>query len=300
MKGRGSIDMTPKTDNRILFIHPTEEAWFVARDPLHATGTPDKLDPRDNADTGPGLSFAKAILGKGPDAGIGLIPGGTRRSANQSLSGRPEALYSVSRNDSDGNRPVRGHSHNRAILWLQGESDSLRIKSVDAYEQKLLSLVDCYRRDFNNPDLPFIACTVGSFIHDDEVKRERFRFTEEINEILLSLPDKRNGTACVDARSQRPHRRPRSPQQGTCRWQHQNRPQAFSAPADATLSAPPRRTRAANARRSPSPSPAPARTSFPESLSSADHRIRTIPANRLIITVLWRVAIGEKCPFSCT
>ena len=30
MKGRGSINMKPETDERILFIHPTQEAWFVA------------------------------------------------------------------------------------------------------------------------------------------------------------------------------------------------------------------------------------------------------------------------------
>ena len=65
MKGRGAIDMMPATDKKILFFHPKQQAWFVARDPLHATGTPDRLDPRDNAGTGPGLSFAKALVGKG-------------------------------------------------------------------------------------------------------------------------------------------------------------------------------------------------------------------------------------------
>ena len=95
MKGRGSIDMKPETDKRILFFHPTEEAWFVARDPLHATGTPDKLDPRDNAGTGPGLSFAKAIVGKGPDVGIGLIPA-ARGGAPMNLYNEGRKLYTRS------------------------------------------------------------------------------------------------------------------------------------------------------------------------------------------------------------
>ena len=192
MKGRGSIDMKPETDKKILFFHPNEETWFVARDPLHATGTPDKLDRRDNAGTGPGLSFAKAIAGKGPDVGIGLIPA-AHGGAPMNLYNEGQKLYTrsleMTRMAID---QAEGEAQAvRAILWLQGESDSLRRETVDAYEAKLLSLVDRYRRDFNNPELPFIACTIGSFIHDDEAKRARFPFTREINEILLALPNRR-------------------------------------------------------------------------------------------------------------
>jgi hypothetical protein len=92
----------------------------------------------------------------------------------------------------------------RAILWLQGESDSITEKKVDSYEEKLLSLVDRYRRDFNDPDLPFIACTISSFITTSE-KNSRFKHTSEINEILLGLPRKRKHTACVDARDLNGH-----------------------------------------------------------------------------------------------
>jgi hypothetical protein len=209
MKGRGSIDMNPETDTRILFFHPGEENWFVARDPLHATGTPDKLDRRDNAGTGPGLSFAKAIAGKSSDVGIGLIPA-ARGGAPMNLYNEGQQLYTRSlemtrmainqaEGEAMGNPPVR------AILWLQGESDSLRRETVDAYEAKLLSLVDRYRRDFNNPELPFLACTIGSFIHENEAKRARFPFTREINEIILALPNQRKYTACVDARDLKGH-----------------------------------------------------------------------------------------------
>ena len=152
-----------------------EEAWFVARDPLHATGTPDNVDPRDNAGTGPGLSFAKAIAGKAPDAGIGLIPA--------VHGGAPINLYEKARSSTRGRlksdrkwRAIRrddcGKPTVRAILWLQGESDSMRRETVEAYDEKLLSLVDRYRRDFNDPELPFIACTIGSFIQENEAKRK--------------------------------------------------------------------------------------------------------------------------------
>ena len=191
MKGRGAVDMEPKTNKRILFFHPTEEAWFVARDPLHATGTPEKLDPRDNAGTGPELSFAKDIVGKGPDAGIGLIPA-ARGGAAMNLYNEGRKLYtrSLDMTQEAIDQAEDGKANVRAILWLQGESDSLRRETVDAYEEKLLSLVDRYRRDFNDSELPFLACTIGSFIHDDEVKRKRFPFTREINEILMALPNR--------------------------------------------------------------------------------------------------------------
>ena len=43
---------------------------------------------------------------------------------------------------------------------------------------------------------PFIACTIGSFIHP----HKRFTRSREINDILLRLPSKRQHTACIDAR----------------------------------------------------------------------------------------------------
>ena len=83
----------------------------------------------------------------------------------------------------------------KAIFWLQGEADAKNDDRYLSYEENLLNLVDRYRKDLNNPELPFIACTIGSFLH-----KKRFTHSDEINKILLSLPSKRMNTACVDAR----------------------------------------------------------------------------------------------------
>ncbi len=83
----------------------------------------------------------------------------------------------------------------KAILWLQGESDATE-SGYMSYEAKLLDLVDRYRKELKNPELPFIACTIGSFIHP----HKRFTRSKEMNEILLRLPSKRKHTACIDAR----------------------------------------------------------------------------------------------------
>ncbi len=204
MKGRGLIDLEPVVDPRVKFFHLGERKWFVAREPLHALGTPGNLVGNDNSGTGPGTSFAHSVIGKSGDAMIGLIPAAE--------GGVPIRTY-----EAEGRLYVRSlemvtqakelappKSELRAILWLQGESDAQNAEQVAAYEAQLLDLIDRYRRDLGNPELPFIACTIGSFIAEGG-RAKRFPFSESINEILLALPEKRKHTACVDARDIKGH-----------------------------------------------------------------------------------------------
>jgi len=193
MKGRGLIDPKPVTSKRNLFLHPREQGWYVSRDPLHSAGTPDLIDGSDNAGTGPGMSFAMSLLEEHRAMAIGLIPaavGGASINAYKTdLFDRSLKFMAAGREQS----PIR--TEIKAILWLQGESDATE-GGYASYEAKLLDLVDRYRTEFKNPELPFIACTIGSFIHP----HKRFTRSREINEILLKLPSKRKHTTCVDAR----------------------------------------------------------------------------------------------------
>lgn len=204
MKGRGLIDMEPKINARVFFLHLSERKWFIARDPLHAVGTPERIDRGNNAGTGPGMSFAAAFIDTSDDAAIGLIPaaeGGVPIASylpEQKLYTRSLEMVRQAKELSPMKAPLR------AILWLQGESDATSQEQVDAYEARLLDLVDRYRSDLDDPDLPFIACTIGSFIAESE-KAKRFPFSKEINDILLRLPEKRKNTACVDARDLKGH-----------------------------------------------------------------------------------------------
>ncbi|MGB0258225.1 MAG: sialate O-acetylesterase [Coraliomargarita sp.] len=195
MKGRGAIVMQPTTHPRNLFFHSKKEQWFVSRDPLHAYGTPDLIDGSDNAGTGPAMSYAMTLLEQDPDLAIGLVPAAVG-GARISLYKEGGKLYERSLmllKEAQVQAPLKAEV--KAILWLQGESDSTE-EGYLSYEQKLLDLVDRYRADLNNPELPFIACTIGSFLHP----HRKFTRTREINEILMSLPSKRKYTACVDAR----------------------------------------------------------------------------------------------------
>lgn len=194
MKGRATIPMHPEENKNVLFFHSKQMNWYVARDPLHAQGVPDLIDGDDNSGTGPGMTFARCLSEKNPDMKIGLIPA--------AVGGAPIDPYGAGGHLYDRSLMLTQKAEEsagmrtelKAILWLQGESDTM-VERYESYEGKLLDLVDRYRADLNNPTLPFIACTIGSF-----VKKGEFQYGKEINDVLLCLPQKRPYTACIDAR----------------------------------------------------------------------------------------------------
>jgi len=199
MKGRASIDMQPEEDPNILFLHSKNLDWHVARDPLHAQGVPDLIDGDDNSGTGPGMSFARSLAARYPERRIGLVPAAVGGAPIDPF-GAGGTLYTRSLdllNAAVERAPLR--TCLRGILWLQGESDAVEERH-EAYLGKLLDLVDRYRADLGEANLPFVACTIGSFVN-----KGPFRYAREINDALLSLPRERAHTACVDARDLEGH-----------------------------------------------------------------------------------------------
>jgi len=195
MKGRGVMPDQPKRDPHIVMMHLRDDQWYLARHPLHLVGDARTFQGADNAGVGPGLSFAEVLSRREPAARIGLIPcavGGTSidrwtkgaRLYDEALRRARLALQTTS--------PLKARI--RGVLWLQGEADANE-KALAGYEAKLLKLVDDLRADLANPDLPFIACTIGEMRPDAEGQKKA-----EMNKLLLSLPSKRPHTACVDAR----------------------------------------------------------------------------------------------------
>ena len=198
MKGRGQLGEESATDPRVWMFPLNGDRWMPARDPLHAAGGKDLIDGSDNAGVGPGMSFARAVLGENPRAVIGLVPAAVGGSwIALWLPGHRKGLYEkvVRRVRLALDAPVEPKPRLRGVLWLQGESDSTAARHV-VYQKNLLRLVDDLRTEFGDPQLPFIACTIGSFIEP----HPRFDHTKQINEILLGLPGWRDATATVDAR----------------------------------------------------------------------------------------------------
>jgi hypothetical protein len=162
------------------------------------TGAVDVIDSSSNAGVGPGLMFAEALVAREPDVMIGLIPcavGGSRISLWQ--KGGQRSLYdeAIRRAKLALEKAAPGKARICGALWLQGESDA-KDELYSQYQENLLKVVDNLRSDLALPELPFIACTIGSFI----AVKTTYPRTKEINAILLALPKKRPHTACVDAR----------------------------------------------------------------------------------------------------
>ncbi len=195
MKGRGLMPEEPKRDPRIVMMHLKDDAWYVARHPLHLTGEAKTFKGADNAGVGPGLTFAETVLRRSPQRRVGLIPcavGGTSIMLWQ----KGERLYEQALRRAQlalaASRPVQGRV--RGVLWLQGEGDTPEAR-LARYEERLHRLVRNLRADLVEPELPFLACTIGEMTPEDGPGRKG-----DLNRILLALAGKVPRTACVDAR----------------------------------------------------------------------------------------------------
>lgn len=196
MKGVGALPAEQSTDPQIIHMNMGNDQWYEAVHPLHKAGVPDLIDGSDRSGVGPGLAFAQAMLAEGSATRIALVPcahGGSwiqlwgkgGRFYTPALERAKQALADFP----DGTARIAG------VLWLQGESDSLENRYA-VYDAKLTDLVQRLRVDLNDPELPFVACTIGTFIKP----KGKYLYVTEINADLLALPETLPFTACVDAR----------------------------------------------------------------------------------------------------
>ncbi|KAB2619435.1 carbohydrate esterase [Pyrus ussuriensis x Pyrus communis] len=130
--------------------------WELAHEPLHAD-----IDLGKTCGIGPGMAFANEVLrAKGSGFGeVGLVPcavGGTRIGE----WGKGTRLYGelVRR----ARESVRGGGVIRALLWFQGESDTVRKEEADGYKGKFEKLVLDLRSDLHLPNLPVIQVALAS------------------------------------------------------------------------------------------------------------------------------------------
>lgn len=200
MKGRGHMPEDPKNDPGIRMMHLKDDKWYRARHPLHLMGDPKTFAGHDNAGVGPGLAFAEEVAKASPDSVIGLIPCARGGSAIR-LWSKDGALYknAIRRARLALEQGPEGKTRIRGVLWLQGEADS-KPDRLPLYPDALTDLVDRLRKDLDDPDLPFLAATIGEIRPDTPESRR-----SEINRILLDLPNHRERTACVDARDLKEH-----------------------------------------------------------------------------------------------
>ena len=208
MQGTGKLPAEQTLNVRIAMMHMKNHQWYVAQHPLHFDGDPVTMQGVEKRGVGPALSFAEAIFAHEPDLMVGLIPcarGGSKIAMWQKGNGTTEYDLTIQRARLALAHGPEGVTRLRGALWLQGESNSTET-GCRMYEESLLKVVDNLRADLHQPELPFIVCTIGSFIAERSVKRhltkpeDQWDHWNAINDVLLKLPSLRPHTACVDAR----------------------------------------------------------------------------------------------------
>ncbi|XP_012068286.1 probable carbohydrate esterase At4g34215 [Jatropha curcas] len=196
MAGRGGVINDTKTGkttwdgivppqcqpNPSIFRLSADLIWVPAHEPLHAD-----IDYNKTNGVGPGMAFANAILTEDPTIGVlGLVPcaiGGT----NISQWAKGGFLYEqlVRRTQV----ALRSGGALRAMLWYQGESDTINREDADSYKSRLEKFFLELRSDLQYPLLPIIQVALAS---------AEGPFTETIRETQLGI--KLANVKCVDAK----------------------------------------------------------------------------------------------------
>ncbi|KAJ3678465.1 hypothetical protein LUZ60_002268 [Juncus effusus] len=134
------------------------ECWEEAREPLDWD-----IDVNKTCGVGPGMAFANSISNSAKQAGwgvIGLVPcavGGT--SILQWTRGTILYNQMISR----ANRALTaGGGTIGAVLWYQGESDTVKKEDAELYFTRFERFISDVRMDLNLPNLPYIQVGLAS------------------------------------------------------------------------------------------------------------------------------------------
>ncbi|KAK4860423.1 hypothetical protein QYF36_023580 [Acer negundo] len=169
MAGRGGVTNDTRTDTQVWdgIVPPqcqpnpsilrlsAKLKWVRAHEPLHADIDVNKING-----VGPGMPFFNAVLTKDPNFGvIGLVPcaiGGT----NISEWKKGSFLYdqTVRRTQA----ALQGGGVIRALLWYQGESDTVTREDAELYKQRSDKFFVDLRYDLQVPMLPIIRVALAS------------------------------------------------------------------------------------------------------------------------------------------
>ncbi|XP_010556429.1 PREDICTED: probable carbohydrate esterase At4g34215 [Tarenaya hassleriana] len=152
----GVVPPESRPSPRILRL-TAKLTWEMAQEPLHAD-----IDVTKTNGIGPGMPFANRILDSDPRLGpVGLVPcaiGGTSISQWQ----KGESLYEETvRRAAMATATANGGSY-KAVLWYQGESDTVDPEESELYKQRLIKFFTDLRSDLRDPNLPIIQVALAS------------------------------------------------------------------------------------------------------------------------------------------
>ncbi|KAL0847908.1 hypothetical protein Bca101_021155 [Brassica carinata] len=139
--------------------------WEEANEPLHAD-----IDVNKTNGVGPGMPFANRVINR--FGYVGLVPcsiGGTKLSQWQ----KGESLYEETVRRAKAAKVASGGGSYQAVLWYQGESDTVDMVDASVYKKRLVQFFNDLRNDLQHPNLPIIqvALATGAGPYLDAVRK---------------------------------------------------------------------------------------------------------------------------------
>ena len=148
------------------YLLNSEDKWEPAKNPLNRYST--IMKRLGNQRLNPGYTFAVTMLENQSSISIGLIA-----NAKGGTSIKPWAKGSHFYNEAlRRTRTAQEPGTLKGILWHQGESDAQDVQYLD----KLTALIADFRKDLDEPNLPFVAGQINDY--------------EKINKQIAQLPAK--------------------------------------------------------------------------------------------------------------
>lgn len=169
--------------------------WVPAKQPIHCRLKSDRFCLAG--------SFAKIYRELYPQVTVGLIPmawGGA--PITNMIKGTP--LYQEAINKA---LWAKKQGVLKALLWHQGESDTVSSEQSDLYESRLLQLIKNIREDLDEPDLMVIVGNLAEFYGtgSEHSAPQRIKQIEKIKESLRNIPEKLAGVGFVESTGLQSH-----------------------------------------------------------------------------------------------
>ncbi|KAG0472750.1 hypothetical protein HPP92_014607 [Vanilla planifolia] len=155
MAGRGGVSdghwdhVVPPACRPSPSIHRLNASlmWQMAHEPLHAD-----IDFKKTCGVGPGMPFAHSVVAASTEAvPLGLVPCAVGGTSIREWA-RGTSLY---KNLVHRARVAAASAGGRvaAMLWYQGESDTVSEKDAEAYGHRMETLISHLRADLRDPNL---------------------------------------------------------------------------------------------------------------------------------------------------
>jgi sialate O-acetylesterase len=207
MEGVGDLIDLEQPSKHVNSFNQSDE-WVLAKEPLHELpSATDRVHWRKNAQGElvrlEGAELEKFRTGRKKGAGLGLpfavayekylnVPVGLLPCAH---GGTSMDQWSPELKDKGGDslygatirRALLAGGKIKGILWYQGESDASP-KATPLFAAKFQKLVEAFRADLNQPDLPFYSVQIGRHVNNANVN-EWNRVQEEQRLSEKSIPN---------------------------------------------------------------------------------------------------------------